>query len=770
MFLNIEKRSISLLSLVFFFSGTAALMYQVAWQRLLTVYYGVGPISIALIVSVYMFGLGSGALLGGSIAERIKSLKDKILFYFIVEILIGCFGLASPSFLDLLGKYSAGSSYKLSFFYMVIFLSIPTILMGITLPLFIKIFNRLVNDFLKSVSFLYFINTLGAAFGALIAGYILISFWGLDTAVYAAAIINFILGGLIFFTKFLLGDEKSIQGEPPSAAQQEPVMGGLAYPMVVITGFLAVGYEIIWFRVMGVLLKSSPYVFPSVLSVYLVGIAVGSFAMNIFLKRKRDVDKRGLFFALQFLIGLYVLVSFIGYFYLTRDTFLVTLSRYSFLVNFHPHIETPSTASIATLMHDLFVLLDVFFWPVMFMLIPTFLMGASFPLISLLALSKRDKEARTVGTVYFFNIIGNVLGAAITGFILLPYFGTEHIVLVFALTGIIFGLFMNRSLGREISLPVRFSVVSIIMAASILLFPGKGKLYEVIHTTPELNGYERYFNEGQEGVVMTYRQDEKLSIYVNGHMEGIRPLPVGYYWNMEALSHARSREKVLIIGYAGGTVAEAALNSAGVEELLIVELNGTLVKNLNRFDAIRKTLSDPRVKLIIADGRRFLLRTKDKYDVIIMETLRQPNAYSNNLYSREFFQLIKDHLNEGGTFLVREPAGGGMLKTFLTVFDHLKRYREFTLASDSPLVKDRGYWNTLLEQIPSDYVRKRMISLSGESPEVLSRSDLLWEGFSHYSINTDWKPVSEYYVGERVRGLLFIPQHVRDRFKTPYGY
>ncbi|MBI5748391.1 MAG: hypothetical protein HZA00_04635, partial [Nitrospinae bacterium] len=114
-----------------------------AWQRLLTVYYGVGFISIALIVSVYMFGLGSGALLGGHISERIKRLERKIVLYFLVEVLIGCFGLISPLFLDLLGKHTADSSYKLSFFYMVTFLSIPTILMGITLPLLTKIFNRL---------------------------------------------------------------------------------------------------------------------------------------------------------------------------------------------------------------------------------------------------------------------------------------------------------------------------------------------------------------------------------------------------------------------------------------------------------------------------------------------------------------------------------------------------------------------------------------------------------------------------------------------------
>lgn len=769
-----EKRAISLLSLVFFFSGASALMYQVAWQRLLTVYYGVGSISIALIVSVYMFGLGSGALMGGYIAERIKKLDQKLVFYFFVEILIGFFGFVSPSFLDFLGRYTAGSSYKLSFFYMVAFLSIPTILMGITLPLLTKIFNRLINNFLKSVSFLYFINTIGAALGALVSAYVIISFWGLDSAVYMAAIINFALGALILLAKSLLGEEKTekVESPSPAIAQQKPVIWKLAYPLVLITGFLAVGYEIIWFRVMGVLLKSSPYMFSSVLSVYLAGISVGSLAMNRFMERKSNVDKKSLFFAIQFLIGLYVLGSFLGYFYLVRDTSLAFISELSFSVSIHPLLKIPPTNSIANLMSYLFVLLDVFFWPLIFVLIPTILMGASFPLISLLALSKQDKEAKTVGTVYFFNIIGNVLGAAITGFILLSYLGTERILLLFALTGIIFGLFIRRTPGRDISLPTRFTVVAIILVFGVIFFPGRGKLYEVIHSTPEqLNSYERYIDEGRDGVVISYKQGKKLVTYINGHLEGVRPMPVSYYWNMEALTHAKRADKVLLIGFGGGTLTEAAVNAEGVREVVIVELNGTLIDNLKRFEPVRQTLSDRKLTLVVEDGRRYLLRTNDKYDVIIMDAVRVPMAYSNNLFSIEFFQLIKEHLNEGGVFLLREHTGAGMLKTVLTVFNHVKRYREFSLVSDSPLSRDSKYWDKLMEHLPSEHFRSRMISLlSSSTSELISKNDLLREEFSYYSINTDWKPVTEYYVGAKIRGLLFIPRDIRERYKTPYGF
>ncbi len=769
-----EKRAVSLLSFVFFFSGASALMYQVAWQRLLTVYYGVGSISIALIVSVYMFGLGSGAILGGYFAERINKLEQKLVFYFFVEILIGIFGLISPTFLDFLGKHTAGSSYKLSFFYMVTFLSIPTILMGITLPLLTKIFNRLINNFLRSVSFLYFINTIGAALGALVSAYVVISFWGLDTAVYVAATINFMLGALIFLTKSLLGQENTdtVESPAPSVTEQKPAIWSLAYPLVLITGFLAVGYEIIWFRIMGVLLKSSPYMFSSVLSVYLTGIAVGSLSMNRFMQEQSNIDKKSLFFAIQFLIGLYVLGSIIGYFYLVKYTSLAFLSKLSFSVTIHPLLKDPPTGSITDLISYLYVLLDVFFWPVIFVLIPTILMGASFPLISLLALSNKDCEGKTVGTVYFFNIVGNVLGAAITGFILLPYFGTERILLIFVLAGLIFGLFIKRMQGRDISLPARYGIVSMMLLIAFLFFPGRGMLYEVIHTTPERSkGYEQFIDEGRDGVVVSYKEGEHLVTYINGHLEGVRPMPVSYYWNMVALSHAKQTEKVLLIGFGGGTLTEAAVNAQGVKEVVLVELNDTLIRNLKRFAPVRKTILDQKLEVNVEDGRRYLLRSSEKFDVIIMDAVRVPMAYSNNLFSREFFQLVKKHLTEGGIFLLREYTGTGVLKTVLTVFDHVKRYNEFSLVSDTPFERDIKRWNILLERLPSDYFRERVLSLLNQRKhELLNKNNLMMEEFSYYRVNTDWRPVSEYYIGEKVRGLLFIPPYIQERFKTIYGF
>lgn len=162
----LQARMTSFLAFIFFFSGFASLMYQIAWQRLLTLHYGVGAISITLIVSVYMLGLGVGGLVGGALAERIR---DKLTLYFGVQLLLALFGFVSVPFLVFIGDRTAGSSYVLSLWYMALFLIVPTVLMGMTLPLLTKIFNRFVEEFLSTVSYLYFLNTVGAACGALFA-------------------------------------------------------------------------------------------------------------------------------------------------------------------------------------------------------------------------------------------------------------------------------------------------------------------------------------------------------------------------------------------------------------------------------------------------------------------------------------------------------------------------------------------------------------------------------------------------------------------------
>jgi len=239
-----------LLSVVFFLSGFTALAYQVTWQRLLTIYYGVGAVSITLIVSIFMAGLGIGAALGARLAEKVR---DKMLLYAGVEFFIGLFGLLSYPILDSLGYHTAGCSLPVASVYISLFLILPTVLMGMTLPLLTKIYNSLVSDFALSISHLYFINTIGAATGSLITAYGLITFGGLDSAIRTAAMINSAMAVLILVCRSMAKTASAPDSLEEDQAMLPPSTISSMHCIVFITGFLAIGYEMIWFRFLGVL-------------------------------------------------------------------------------------------------------------------------------------------------------------------------------------------------------------------------------------------------------------------------------------------------------------------------------------------------------------------------------------------------------------------------------------------------------------------------------------------------------------------------------------
>jgi len=731
------------LSFVFFLSGVSALIYQVVWQRLLTLYYGVGPVSMTLIVSIYMVGLGFGALCGGYLSERVK---HKIGLYALIEFLIGCFGLVSLAFLDFLGRHTAGSSYVLSFVYMILFLLIPTFLMGTTLPLLTKIFNRCIHDFSDTISFLYFINTLGAAIGAIFASYGLISFLGLDSAIYWAVVINFLLAGIIVW----LSRAKVEIVEPSvddSQKEEKIFLGVIAYFFVFITGFLAIGYEIIWFRVIGILVKSSPYAFSSILFVYLLGIALGSWGMGGWLRRYPATDKKNLFFLMQFLIALVVIVLFFSYYYLTKYTTFALLTSTSFMIQEHPTIlfglEPYDTAT--SLWVKIYALLDMFFWPLFFVFIPTLFMGANFPLIAQLALRENDVEGQTVGYVYFFNIMGNVLGGVATGFLLLPLLGTEKTVLIFVTIGFLFGFFMT--IGQHSWRPAYRFILVLLLMAPIYFMPAKGDLYRLMHSSYDKKFLQSYVEEGIDGIVATYSTNTETLNFINGTTQGGRPAYMFYAQVIEGASFVRPLRHVLVIGYGTGGVVEAALKIKGVEKVTVVELSDTLMKNLKKIPIFQKMLSDPKIDLVIEDGRRFLLATDKKYDLIVCFLVRPTTAYSNNIYSREFFELIKEHLSLQGVFLVWTHRTDIVARTLAVVFEHLLIYRKngttFGIASLTPFVQDPQTKKSLVFRFPLD----QQEWIIGSFPKPLADRAKILEMTNRMPINEDRKPVCEYYLG-----------------------
>ncbi|MEZ4489157.1 MAG: fused MFS/spermidine synthase [Cyanobacteriota/Melainabacteria group bacterium] len=732
----------TLLAIVFFFSGFSALLYQVAWQRILTVNYGVGSSTVTTIITVYMLGLGLGGLLGGYLSTRIKNLVG---LYCAVEVLIALFGIGSLPILKLLGEATSSAPPAGALTCMFLFLCLPTLLMGTTLPILTALMMRLNATFLSAVSSLYCVNTLGASIGAFVGAYLLISFLGLDSNVYCAVLINLGLVAavaLLMPRKSLTDSTEASRIEAQNTAAQ--TLGRAAYLCVFLTGFIAIAYEIVWFRTVELLVKASPYAFATVLSIYLAGIALGSWMMNVILKRKKLLDRKQLYFSLQCAIAVYGIVSYSLFHWLATGP-LKALVESSFWQELHPSFTLNVFSSLSAFKTGWFTYFDFLIWPALFMLIPTILMGASFPLASDLARTTSGDEGKVVGNVYFFNILGNVLGAVIAGFVFLPVLGTAASVLILSIFALPFFVLTIKQAKSTKTRGVATTLLICTVGAGLLFFPSSEEFIKSIHVNPQPDEQTRtYVEEGVDGVVVTYKNGPLVWHYINGLAHGGKQeYMYGFYRRcLDGMTYCDNLKNVLVIGYGTGSIVDALLRAEEVEKITIVELSESALKNLKKIDSFKEQLADPRVELIVDDGRRFLNRTPRGFDAIFMDPLRSKTAYSNNIYSREFMQLAGNHLNKGGVLMVWLDDYVRLPRTIASEFPYNRLYSEFCLGSNQPMTANIQRREKILKTFSPQEVEKieNFEKYLGDRDYILGRT-------KDSEINTDLKPRCEYYLG-----------------------
>ena len=420
--------------------------------------------------------------------------------------------------------------------------------------------------------------------------------------------------------------------------------------------------------------------------------------------------------------------------------------RASFFNDVHPRLPDALVSNLFTLWPTV----DVLVWPAFFLFVPTLIMGASFPLLSLLVGRHAGREGPIVGNLYFWNIIGNASGGVVTGFLLLPLLGTERTLLVYVSIGLLFLLPARGIFGNFLPLKVRLGVAGCLLLATLLLLPGRGQLYELMHVPPN-GAYQTYFSEGVEGIVLTYVAGDKVHHYIGGQLHGGRPGPNFYYETIEALSFARSPKRILVIGYGTGSTVEAALRAPGVERVTLVELNATVMRNLGRIPLFQSLLSDTRLETVVDDGRRYLLRSYDKFDAILIDPLRTATAYSGNLYSREFFELLGLHLAPGGVALVWLDEHRILPATLMRAFRHVRKYQFFALgANDAFRPRDDELWTATLKTFPP----KQRADIEDYRGSYVGDETFLTRTISGTTINQDFQPLTEYYLGYQIRRRL----------------
>jgi len=624
-----------------FVSGACALVYQVIWIRQLLLIVGTTTAAVSTVLSVFMTGLGLGAWLFGSAADRSRT---PLRLYGYLELGIGLYALVLPMLITAsmspyvrLARYLAGESefllpvrVALGF----LLLLVPTILMGGTLPVLIRYVTRSLDHLGADLGILYSMNLAGAVAGTLGAGFVLIPVLGVWGASMAAVVGNLGVG----LAALLLTRRRRVAGigAAPDAApvrrRLEVPDGGrpLVWAAVFLSGLLTMAFEILWTRILVFTLGSSVYSFTVILATFLAGLALGSRLFAALEGRARP-----LYTLAAALLGAGVAVLVLGPLSTRAQAVLVALSSRFGVTG---DVFLAGTALCTAL----------------FVLVPATLMGVVLPLATRLLVDDLARTGRRVGAAYLVNTIGCVLGSLLAGFALIPLLGLKGALLLLVAIqlalGCAFLLKVEPSRARTIRLLVpagALMIVGVVMASLLLRGPNPFDPALIGKDAPRVEAHRDAI--GASISVLRY-PDAIKTLRIDGFEASSNRVMAGYMPMMTHIPmvlHPDPR-RVLVICFGTGSTAGAGLLHPGAT-VDAVDVNRTVFGFAPHFLAVNHGVArDPRARLVVDDGRNYLLTTGERYDVITSEPMPPHHAGVVNLYSKEYYELARNRLTPGG--------------------------------------------------------------------------------------------------------------------------
>jgi len=760
------------ITLCFALSGFAALLYQTAWTRQFSLVYGTSELAVATVLAAYMAGLAFGAWL---IERFLPRITRPLLAYAWLELGIAAAALAVPFLLLaaeklmvlLIGGHpeppsSAGGAQ--SAYYLVtacVVLAVPTACMGATLPLLARQVVTTGAQIGARIGMLYAINTLGACVGALGAGFVLLPMLGLSGTVLAGAVVNL----TVFFLAFAISRATSPRRPPPSwedaphvgapAARATPVRSPLSarlapgrtwiLPVMLLSGAASFTYEVLWTRMLGYILGSSIFAFATMVASFLLGIAAGS-AIASRLARSQGI----------------ALVAFI---ICQVATALVSAGIYLGLDGL-----TPERAGLAGNVGIAIIVL----------LPATLFIGATYPLAVRILVHEPERAAVASARVYAWNTVGAILGALLAGFVLLPALRFEGAIQVAVLVNLGLALLTCLAVAKA-PLKYSFAALVVVIAAAALFRPQPPD--RLLHSSPlniAASGTLRYYAVGRSASVVALEQNGLLALRTNGlpealiEMTGTVPKFSGEYWLSPLAVLARpAARSMLVVGFGGGIVIDGVPPS--VSSVDVIELEPRVIDANRALRSARKRdpLSDPRVHVVLNDARGALALTTKRYDAVVSQPSHPWTAGSSHLYTREFMQQVKAHLNADGVFVqwmnisfLDETLLRALTATLLDVYRELHIYRPdpntlVFVASDGPLdpIDTLSATRATLAAAPAHYARFGIevpedvvaaLVVDQQGAEALARgSDLITDDRNRLATDTVYD-----------RGLGFVPRQL----------
>ena len=721
-----------LLAGLFCVSGISGLIYQSLWLRLLSLIFGVTVYAASTVLASFMAGLALGTLVAGRLTTRIRR---PLAWFGAIELGIGTLALLTPWALSLVAQIWIALQARVPdqlwalttarFLCSLTVLLAPTMLMGATLPLVVR--SSLTGRALAGpgVGALYAANTAGAIVGALVAGFVLIGGIGIAWSFRLAATLNALVGLSALALAVYDAPTSAVPATP--LVERAPPVGRIAQLAFAFSGFAAIALEVVWFRVLVIIVPATSYAFTTMLAAVLLGLAAGSALAAPLLRR--SLNWVSLFGGVQLATG------------------LLTVGAMALYLNWYGAGTVRGSDHVASLLA---------------IVPPALAMGFAFPVgirawVDTPGAPHHERAAR-VARLYAVNVAGAILGAAAGGFLLLPGVGSRLSLVILAAGFVLSGLLLiwHSASSRR---PALVAATAIVVSAFVWLAARVPTPFAAAHGRRVPADEQALFIE--EGVQTTVCVNAdpmgRRVLYLDGlHQANDSPAMVLVHRQIGLLPAAihPAPRKALVIGLGGG-VTGGALGSVDGLTVDVVELSDSAVRAAAWFrHANGDVLNRPNVRLRVDDGRNHLLTTRERYDIVTADIIQPIHAGAGNLYSAEYYSLARRVLAPGGVMLQwignrPESQYKLMVRTFLDVFPHATAWAAGTLlvGTTEPLKLDQEAFQRKLIQ---DGTRSALASIDLQSFEALlarytagpkELRDFIGPGL----ILTDDRPLVEYH-------------------------
>jgi len=639
-------------------SGCAALIYEIVWLQLLQLVIGASAISLGLLLAAWMGGLCLGSAL---LARFVPDSHHPLRVYALLELGIGIFGLIALPAVPLVGRiYLAGavpgtSGLVLRGLVAAFCLLPPTLLMGGSFPAI----ARCAGTSRRGVAwtgYFYSANIAGGVVGCLVAGFYLLRIFDMAVATWTAAAINAIVAVVAWsLSRRPLAQTSTATRDAAAAPRNSlPRYRILVFFVIGLSGLTALGAEVVWTRLLSLLLGATVYTFAIILAVFLIGLWAGSAAGSSLVRRLSSATA-----------GLAVCQMLLA--------FAFTWTAYT-LAHSLPYWPVDPWLSL-----DPWFNFELDLMRCVWAVLPAALLwGASFPLAVAAATSREDDAARPSGAVYAANTAGGIAGALACSLWLIPVMGSRDtqkiligLCIVSAATATAAATDGMRRVARRFVPRVAVAAVGGVLFAALV---GWGLISTVGDVPWQMLAYGRrmapivrafdlydranptkvlFRGEGVNSSVVIAERAGQRQFFVSGKAEASTAIldmrlerMMGH---LPALFHSKPRS-VLVVGFGAGVTSGSLTKYPDVEDLVICELEPFIPPASDRYFKKENygVLHDPRVRMVYDDARHYVFTTRDKFDVVTTDPIHPWVKGTSVLYSKEYYEMVKHRLNPGG--------------------------------------------------------------------------------------------------------------------------